>query len=320
MSRYASHAGSWYTENASVLNEQLSEWLEEVPPTTEKGVPIPVKGARAIIAPHAGYSYSGPSAAYAYKCIDIEAIKRVFILGPSHHIYLPNCALSRCTEYETPFGNLILDTEVIGELRDTGHFADLAKKEDEAEHSIEMHLPYLYKTFESKINSIKIVPILVGALSTSQEQFYGRLLSRYLADPNNFFIISSDFCHWGLRFQYTYYSDDSDLTVQLTRKSKTELTIPIYQSIENLDRQGMSIIEHIDHQEFVSYLSKTRNTICGRHPIAVLVCALQELQTNTSTPAMKTPEIRFIHYKQSKQVTDVLDSSVSYASAYVYLP
>ncbi|CAG8550107.1 3643_t:CDS:2 [Ambispora gerdemannii] len=299
MNRYASHAGSWYTGNASVLNEQLSEWLGNVPPTTENGVPIPVKGARAVIAP-----------------------KRVFILGPSHHIYLSSCALSRCTEYETPFGNLILDAEAIKELRDTGHFTDLTKKDDEAEHSIEMHLPYIYKIFESKINSIKIVPVLVGGLSTSQEEFYGRLLSRYLADPNNLFVISSDFCHWGQRFRYTYYSSDPNLAVKLTHKSKDKLIIPIYQSIENLDRQGMSIIESIDHQEFASYLSKTRNTICGRHPIGVLISAVQEMQKNTNNTStmIRNPEIRFVHYAQSNQVTDVLDSSVSYASAYVYLP
>jgi len=80
---------------------------------------------------HAGYSFSGPAAAWAYKSIDTTDMfvtlhiphdflkqlvdwgfsKRVFILGPSHHYYLDGCALSKCTEYETPVGNLPIDVE-----------------------------------------------------------------------------------------------------------------------------------------------------------------------------------------------------------------
>ncbi|CAG8485402.1 14348_t:CDS:2 [Acaulospora colombiana] len=70
MSRNASHAGSWYNDIGSELNEELEQWLREVPSDIEDGLPTPIPGARAIIAPHAGYSYSGPAAAFAYKCID----------------------------------------------------------------------------------------------------------------------------------------------------------------------------------------------------------------------------------------------------------
>lgn len=66
-----------------------------------------------------------------------------------------------------------------------------------------------------------IVPILVGSLSPEKEACYGRILSRYLADPQNLFVISSDFCHWGHRFRYTYYDRSYG---------------NIYQSIEGLDR------------------------------------------------------------------------------------
>ncbi|KAG9300777.1 hypothetical protein G9A89_023575 [Geosiphon pyriformis] len=325
MIRLASHAGFWYTDKGSLLSEQLSQWLECVPSKTEDGMPIPVKGARAIIAPHAGYSYSGPAAAFAYKCIDQRPLKRVFILGPSHHFHLSGCAVSQCTQYETPLGNLNLDMDVSKELQDTGYFTEMTQNVDENEHSIEMHLPYIYKIFESKIDSIKIIPILVGALSTSQEVLYGRLLSQYLADTDNLFIISSDFCHWGHRFSYTYYSDGTDTRTQLSGKFNTPLPIPIYKSIENLDRTGMAIIEKINHQDFVSYLAKTKNTICGRHPIGVLLCAIQELNPhlsgrNASHAVNAEPKMRFIHYSQSSQVTSERDSSVSYASAYFYLP
>lgn len=53
---------------------------------------------------------------------------------------------------------------------------------------------------------VKVVPILVGALSSEKEAFYGRMLARYVDDPNNFFSVSSDFCHWGSRYFYSLLS------------------------------------------------------------------------------------------------------------------
>ena len=70
------------------------------------------------------------------------------------------------------------------------------------------------------------MPILVGGLSTENEEVYGKLLSKYLADPSNLFVISSDFCHWGKRFSFTTYD-----------KAHGQ----IYQSIEQMDRRGMKV-------------------------------------------------------------------------------
>lgn len=79
----------------------------------------------------------------------------------------------------------------------TGQFEEMNPTVDEEEHSIEMHLPYVAKVMEARSGQYTIVPILVGALSEEKEVFYGKLLSKYLADPDNLFVISSDFCHWG---------------------------------------------------------------------------------------------------------------------------
>ena len=68
---------------------------------------------------------------------------------------------------------------------------------DQEEHSIEMHLPYIAKVMKERRDKFTIVPILVGALKQQGEVAYGHLLSKYLADPENLFVISSDFCHWG---------------------------------------------------------------------------------------------------------------------------
>ncbi|KAK7463618.1 hypothetical protein VKT23_005559 [Stygiomarasmius scandens] len=312
--RSASHAGSWYTDDGSVLNSQLSRWLEAA--ETEAAV----KGCKAIIAPHAGYDYSGPAAAWAYKSIDTTGIKRVFVLGPSHHLYLDSCALSACIEYETPIGNLPLDLETIKELEETGKFEILDIRADEAEHSLEMHLPYVRKIFEGM--DIKIVPIMVGAIRKDKEESYGALLAPYLTREDTFCVVSSDFCHWGTRFSYTYYypepTPSTAEAINLSRSSRPSASHPIHESISKLDHEAMEILTippftpTSAHTEFSQYLSKTKNTICGRHPIGVLLGALSALEKDRSTF-----ETKWVRYEQSSACETVKDSSVSYASAWV---
>ncbi|KAJ1910641.1 hypothetical protein H4219_006159 [Mycoemilia scoparia] len=320
------------------LDNELEGWLEAA------AVPLlddilddrsnASKSVRAIIGPHAGFAYSGPSAAFAYKCIDTKPIKRVFLLGPSHHVYLEDCALSSCDEWETPLGNLIIDNQIIGELYKTGHFRKMDKDVDEEEHSLEMHAPYIYKTFEEKINDIKLVPIMVGNLSYDAEKLYGELLAPYLKDKENLFVISSDFCHWGSRFRYTAYSSEEDnpsksiVKLGYSYQTNSDLPIPIWKSIENLDKEGMSAIETMVHKDFDAYLKKSKNTICGRHPIGVLLGAVNKLFDITLPPPLSNsanvkqitpgqPSLKFVKYAQSSKVQDTRDSSVSYASGFL---
>ncbi|KAF7255497.1 hypothetical protein EG68_07377 [Paragonimus skrjabini miyazakii] len=150
--RASSHAGLWYSDNASVLSSQLASWLDNVNED--------FKPARAIIVPHAGYRHSGSCAAYAYKQIDPQTTRRIFILGPSHHANIGSkCALSPANVCRTPLADLKID--------------------------------------EAGNNLISIVPIVVGGLSPEREMVYGRLLAPFLRDPSTVFVISSDFCHWG---------------------------------------------------------------------------------------------------------------------------
>jgi len=101
---------------------------------------------RALIGPHAGFVYSGQTAAWAYVNVDPKNYNRVILLGPSHKVYLPNqCALSQCDEYATPLGNIEIDTDQIDKLLDDGKkgFTFMTKAVDENEHSLEMHLPFI---------------------------------------------------------------------------------------------------------------------------------------------------------------------------------
>uniref|UniRef100_A0A023F4N0 Putative dioxygenase n=1 Tax=Triatoma infestans TaxID=30076 RepID=A0A023F4N0_TRIIF len=286
--RKASHAGSWYSDSHKELSRQLDNWLNLADLTHGP--------ARAIIAPHAGYQYCGACSAFAYRQVSPVVVKRVFILGPSHNVRLSGCALSSAVKYRTPFYDLIVDTQVYSELDSTGHFVRMELDVDEEEHSIEMHLPYVAKVMADYKDSVTIIPVLVGSLSPEDEALYGRIFSRYLSDPDSLFVISSDFCHWGHRFRYTYY-DSSQPEIHL--------------SIAKLDRMGMDIIETMNPTAFTDYLKKYGNTICGRHPIGVLLqAALQLIRAGKHKMSLK-----FLKYAQSSQCRNMNDSSVSYAAA-----
>lgn len=298
--RRASHAGSWYSASPQSLRRSLTRWLD-TSLNAPSSHPRPFPALRAIIAPHAGYSYSGRIAAYAYSAIDTESIKRVFVLGPSHHVYIRNrCALSTATVLETPLGNLPVDVDTIRELymKAPNLFEPFDIEADEDEHSVEMHLPYLRHVFAGK--QVSVVPIVVGNLSVQKESEIGRVLAPWLTDEATLFVVSSDFCHWGTRFDFVRYRpSDGD----------------IWESIEKLDRQGMECIESCDHSTYAHYQETTQNTVCGRHPIGVLLGAVGHLRAQLAADI----RIKFVMYDQSSKCRSLNDSSVSYASAWAYL-
>jgi len=76
---------------------------------------------------------------------------------------------------------------------------------DEREHSLEMHLPFIKKVFH---RSATLIPMLVGSLTPQAEAEYGKALSKYLDDDDSFIIVSSDFCHWGRDFDYTFLTEE----------------------------------------------------------------------------------------------------------------
>jgi WD40 repeat protein len=94
----------------------------------------------------------------AYRQISAATVKRIFILGPSHHVRLRKCALTICKKYETPLYDLKIDTQIVAELDATKEFQWMDMKTDEDEHSIEMHLPYIAKVMEDFKDQFTIIP------------------------------------------------------------------------------------------------------------------------------------------------------------------
>ena len=250
--------------------------------------------------------------------------KKVFLLGPSHHLYLDNCALSQHTFYSTPIGDLPLDKHTISELRATGDFQDLTASQDAAEHSLEMHLPFIYHQLSKSSAPGQfppLVPIMVGSTSKSSEEHFGAMLAPYLADPSNVFVISSDFCHWGSRFNYTYYmptrTSEPAGGVSL-RKGDSPSDPPIYDSIGRVDHMAMEAITSGSHDQFLTNLRKTKNTVCGRHPIGIIMAAIEQLKRDAKL-SKEQGIFHFVRYERSSEVEEARDSSVSYASAFAVM-
>lgn len=215
--------------------------------------------------------------------------------------------LSCFDKYETPLGDVPVDTHVIKGLKATGLFKMMSPKIDEDEHSFEMHAPFIYKISRG---AIPIVPIMLGTTDAAYDRKLAEILTGYFKDPTNAFAISTDFCHWGQRFDYTAYttnSEASDLR-DLSRISKIDSKVPIYKGIEILDKLGMTTASTGSYKKWSEYLEYTDNTICGRIPLGILILVLELAQSSG--------RLQWIGYSQSSSVKDIYDSSVSYASGY----
>jgi AmmeMemoRadiSam system protein B len=216
-----------------------------------------------------------------------------------------------------------------------------------------MHLPYIHKMLQrahpgkTSAEYPPLVPIMVGSTSDSTELAFGELLAPYVADECNAFVISSDFCHWGARFGYTYYcptipksmpdpesptpilpSSGLDAeTVEsilaahaLSTRDKSPRDPTIHESIAAVDLACMTAVHEGNHDGFADLIRKTGNTVCGRHPIGVMMAAVESLNQKSGEDGEGRKGVfRFVRYERSSDVVSVRDSSVSYVSAFAVL-
>ena len=155
---------------------------------------------------------------------------------------------------------------------------------------------------------------MIGNTSATTERSLGKILAPHLADPTNAFVVSSDFAHWGLRFRYTHYEPSTGDAISLRSSSKTPTNPAIHESIKKVDFECMGACESGSHEAWLDVLSETGNTVCGRHPIGVVMAGLEEVREGDSQGLFK-----FLCYERSGEVKQVSESSVSYASAFAVL-
>ncbi|XP_053993232.1 protein MEMO1 homolog isoform X2 [Hylaeus volcanicus] len=310
--RRATHAGSWYPSCPITLTKNLEDYLNKAESNDFTNV-------KAIISPHAGYSYCGDTASYAWKSLTFlqQPIKQVVIIAPSHYCQFQGFKVpfAKCQFYATPLGLFELDTLALDTLAVELNATYLTKEEDEEEHSVEMMLPFLYiqlnnmlkkktKEIDTGRNSSshieqmkkekkslpKLIPLLVGSVMDVTP------LLKYFNDPECLFVISSDFCHWGKRFHYMY-----------TPKPLHEKEETINALIQRLDMEAITCICNHNIDDFEKHLRITRNTICGANALIILLHLIQK-----SNMSLKT---NVLHYSQSSLITNpTRNTSVSYAS------
>lgn len=294
--RKASHAGSWYSASTEVLKKELEGYLSKATKHSN------AQRLKSIIVPHAGYTYSGPTAAYSFVNINSANFNRVILLGPSHFEYFEGCKLTQFSEFKTPFGNISIDTKVNSNLLSKNNklFHLISPKSDEQEHSIEMELPFLKLIFNC--SPFTLIPIIIGELNLNSANEIAKYLSEYYEDEKTLFVISSDFCHWGSDFDYTPCDDSYG---------------KIYQYIESLDKMAIDIIKDADTKKFDEYFNKTDNTICGKNPIMILLSIVE--MKNKTKENKKSIEFECVAYSQSEKVTKKNENSVSYAAIINYM-
>ena len=239
-------AGTWYSDDPVALNSELMGYLDkaEVKPRAD---------VIALILPHAGYAYSGQTAAYGLKLLG-RNYERVVIIGPTHRLPMEDIfSVPRVTHYETPLGEVALDTEFVERLLDYPLFQNIPAAHQH-EHSVQIEVPLL----QHRLGDFKLAPIVAGQCSYETVARAGQILTS-LIDPNTLVVVSSDFTHYGPRFGYVPFSHG-----ELSKK------------IEELDMGAYAFITRLDAEGLLAYRRQTEATICGCVPIAVLLSMLSD--------------------------------------------
>lgn len=175
-------AGTFYPRDPDELRAAVRGYLARAP---ARG-PAP----KALIAPHAGYVYSGPIAASAYGLLrdDAARIRRVVLVGPAHRVPVRGLSRSGASAFRTPLGEVAVDREAEARIEDLPQVQVLPAAHRH-EHSLEVQLPFL----QELLPSFQIVPLLAGDASAAE---VAEVLERLWDGPETLLVISSDLSHY----------------------------------------------------------------------------------------------------------------------------
>jgi MEMO1 family protein len=273
-------AGSWYPDgHARLLSAAQLLMRVAAPGTPLAGKPV------ALVVPHAGWNYSGPVAGTAFRLLRPGDFERVVVMGPSHHQAFSGYALDDARAYRTPAGVIPLCDGAFAALQ--GNEARAVPAAVGPEHSVEIELPFL----QAALGRFCLVPILVGETSAEQERAFAARLAK-LDDGHTLFVFSSDFSHYGPRFDYQPYGPFS---AEVSAKVRT------------LNERAVTLLADDDAPGFRSYLRETGNTICGRSGLATLLELLPLI-------APKAAAVTLARYASTDIPGIQDDSSVSYVA------
>lgn len=185
--RHAVVSGAFYPADKDELRSLIGRYLNNVP---EQNIPDTVS---VLIAPHAGYIYSGQVAAYAYKCIENKKYDAVFVLAPSHYHHFAGASIFDGNSYETPLGSIPLATDIIEELKKTNPLISYHAAAHTREHSLEVHLPFLQVVLGSDFS---LVPIVMGDAQYETARSVAESISLIAQKKNVLVVASTDLSHF----------------------------------------------------------------------------------------------------------------------------
>lgn len=180
-------AGRFYPDDKQTLRNDLEDLFREYS-NYETGTTV-----RGIIAPHAGYVFSGKTAAAAFSTIPRDAeYNNIFIIGSSHVMSFDGASVYSTGDFITPLGKLAVNRDIASKLIKDNTVFDFPVTAHEKEHSLEVQLPFIQHYFK---NAVSIVPIIIGSQKAATIKQIAEALRPYFT-PENLFIISSDFSHY----------------------------------------------------------------------------------------------------------------------------
>ena len=239
--RHSVIAGSWYPADPRQLRAMLDGFLGDVPPQSLEGDLL------GLIAPHAGYMYSGQVAAYAYAQLRSRRFQRVVVVSPVHRVYAGRFAVTDKAYYRTPLGLVAVDEETIGRLE---HHVRLNRVSNDMEHSLEIQLPFL----QHILGDFQLTPIMMGDQDLDSITELGQALSEAVAGRGSddvLLVASTDLSHF-----HPY-----NVAVQL-------------------DQHVLDRIAAYDPQGLATALATRKCEACGGGPVAAVMVAAQHLGAN----------------------------------------
>jgi AmmeMemoRadiSam system protein B len=273
--RRSTIAGSWYPGTERGLARTVDDYLAQVDQPPVPGVLL------GLISPHAGYAYSGQTAAYAYHQLQNREVDTVVLLGPSHRAWVGDCAVSAEDAYETPLGLVALDQALIADLDEQ---IPLRRVHRDAEHSLEIQLPFLQR----QLGNFLLVPIMMSADDPTTAQRLANALAetiqqRLEGNEKVLLIASSDLHH-----------------------------IENYDEVVRRDQPVVDAIAAYDLEALTPLLMDRRCSVCGRMPILTVLHVARALGADS---------VQVLHHTNSGDVTGQRRAgqyTVGYMAAAIY--
>jgi AmmeMemoRadiSam system protein B/AmmeMemoRadiSam system protein A len=237
-------AGAFYPAEKQTLSKWVDDFLARAEENNVEGRLI------ALIAPHAGYRYSGAVAGYTYKHLQNKDIKTVILIGPSHYASFRGASVYAKGSWKTPLGKVKIDSDIAGSLinktADVTFFPDAFEKE----HSLEVQVPFIQRLSKR----IKIVPILIG--TPTRESFHfltSRLVEIMKNNRKTIIIASTDFSH---------YHD--------------------YDTAVSMDMTTIDAIERMSIEDIQKYIMSRKGEMCGSNPVIFTMAVARNLGATNS--------------------------------------